>query len=270
MLYIGTGDGGSGGDPSGNAQNLNTLLGKILRIDPRAAPAAAVHDPGRQPVRRRPRRDLGYGLRNPWRFSFDRHDRRPADRRRRPGPVRGGRLSRRSPDAGRGVNFGWDCCEGFSVVPDAGRRPCAGATGAHRSDLRSTTAVTAAARSPAATSSATRASATSTAATCSATSATATIRSLRARACRRRASGAVRGPRRSSQPVELRRGRLRADSTSPRWAPATSRGSTATAAGAVPLRAAAVGGPGAALRRRARRRGRSAPTARSRARPATT
>ena len=59
-LYIGTGDGGGGGDQHGergNAQNLNSLLGKILRIDPK---------PGSRPE------IYSYGLRNPWRFSFDR------------------------------------------------------------------------------------------------------------------------------------------------------------------------------------------------------
>ena len=72
------GDGGGGGDQHGthgNAQNLGALLGKILRIDPRPSRRAAVHDPGRQPVRRargaRPE-IWAYGLRNPWRFSFDR------------------------------------------------------------------------------------------------------------------------------------------------------------------------------------------------------
>ncbi len=72
-LYIGMGDGGSGGDPQGNGQNLNALLGKILRIDinnssqPYAIPAE-------NPFLNRDGRDEIYavGLRNPWRFSFDR------------------------------------------------------------------------------------------------------------------------------------------------------------------------------------------------------
>ena len=59
LLYIGTGDGGGGGDPPNNAQNLDSLLGKILRIHPTPA-AAAYTRAGRQPVRRpgRARRDL--------------------------------------------------------------------------------------------------------------------------------------------------------------------------------------------------------------------
>ncbi|NOX64115.1 MAG: PQQ-dependent sugar dehydrogenase [Chloroflexi bacterium] len=72
-LYIGMGDGGSAGDPWDNAENLNTLLGKMLRIDVKEAPGYVV--PGDNPfVDRRDARAAiwAYGLRNPWRFSFDR------------------------------------------------------------------------------------------------------------------------------------------------------------------------------------------------------
>ncbi len=72
MLYIGMGDGGSGGDPQGQGQNINTLLGALLRIDvdggdPYASPAdnPFVGEAGADEI-------WGYGLRNPWRFSFDR------------------------------------------------------------------------------------------------------------------------------------------------------------------------------------------------------
>ncbi|MDR4507535.1 MAG: PQQ-dependent sugar dehydrogenase [Candidatus Brocadiaceae bacterium] len=72
-LYIGMGDGGSGGDPENNAQNLGTLLGKMLRIDvDNAAPFAI---PPNNPFVNNPKaRDeiWAFGLRNPWRFSFDR------------------------------------------------------------------------------------------------------------------------------------------------------------------------------------------------------
>ena len=76
-LYIGTGDGGGGGDRTAraNGQNLGSLLGKILRIDPRPAGGAPYSDPARQPVHRGAAsraRSAPYGLRNPWRFSFDR------------------------------------------------------------------------------------------------------------------------------------------------------------------------------------------------------
>jgi glucose/arabinose dehydrogenase len=75
-LYIGTGDGGSGGDPQNNGQNLGTLLGKILRIDVNGVNRRGsyaiptdnpfVHTPGA-------RGEIwAFGLRNPWRFSFDR------------------------------------------------------------------------------------------------------------------------------------------------------------------------------------------------------
>jgi glucose/arabinose dehydrogenase len=57
-LYVGMGDGGSGGDPENRAQNLKSRLGKLLRINPtRAGSSWAI---------------VGFGLRNPWRFSFDR------------------------------------------------------------------------------------------------------------------------------------------------------------------------------------------------------
>lgn len=71
MLFIGLGDGGSGGDPQGNAQNLNMLLGKMLRLDVRGKETYTipVDNPyaaggGRQEI-------WGVGLRNPWRYSFD-------------------------------------------------------------------------------------------------------------------------------------------------------------------------------------------------------
>jgi glucose/arabinose dehydrogenase len=72
-LYIGTGDGGQGGDPWGNAQNPNVLLGKMLRIDVAGTDTYAV--PGDNPFVSRPeaRPEIwAIGLRNPWRFSFDR------------------------------------------------------------------------------------------------------------------------------------------------------------------------------------------------------
>ena len=78
LLYIGTGDGGGGGDqhgPRGNAQSLRSLLGKILRIDPRRSGSKAYRVPSSNPFVRRAgaRREIySYGLRNPWRFSFDR------------------------------------------------------------------------------------------------------------------------------------------------------------------------------------------------------
>lgn len=66
FLYIGVGDGGSGGDPNNNGQNRSTLLGKILRIDVDTPPYRV---PPSNPFENE---IWAYGLRNPWRFSFDR------------------------------------------------------------------------------------------------------------------------------------------------------------------------------------------------------
>ena len=73
-LYIGTGDGGGGGDPQGNAQNPASLLGKLLRIDVESGV-----DPYLVPTTNPYTQTVGYlgeiwalGLRNPWRYSFDR------------------------------------------------------------------------------------------------------------------------------------------------------------------------------------------------------
>jgi glucose/arabinose dehydrogenase len=106
-LYIGLGDGGGGGDPFEAGQDLGTHLGKILRINPR----------GRRIPRSNPFRGrrgakpavYSYGLRNPWRFSFDRKtgDLTVADVGQNAWEevnfVRRGR--------GAGANFGWDAFE---------------------------------------------------------------------------------------------------------------------------------------------------------------
>ena len=75
-LYIGVGDGGAGNDPPGNAQNIDVLLGKILRIDvDHADPVAGTvySPPADNPFVNAPGRDeiFALGMRNPWRFSFD-------------------------------------------------------------------------------------------------------------------------------------------------------------------------------------------------------
>jgi glucose/arabinose dehydrogenase len=78
FLYIGMGDGGSSGDsgsghaPQGNGQSLTTLLGKLLRIDVGASGPYTI-PPGNPNLGAGARREIwAYGLRNPWRFSFDR------------------------------------------------------------------------------------------------------------------------------------------------------------------------------------------------------
>jgi glucose/arabinose dehydrogenase len=74
-LWIGLGDGGSGGDPNDNGQRLDTLLGKMLRIDPRPSGDSPYRIPSDNPFRGRAdaRPEIyAFGLRNPWRYSFDR------------------------------------------------------------------------------------------------------------------------------------------------------------------------------------------------------
>ena len=76
MLYIATGDGGSGGDPQGNGQRLDTYLGKILRIDVDVAPGSSTayqvpaDNPFTTTAGAKPE-IWSYGLRNPWRIRFD-------------------------------------------------------------------------------------------------------------------------------------------------------------------------------------------------------
>lgn len=73
LLYISTGDGGGGDDNHDNARHLNVLLGKILRIDPHEHGSRPYTVPTSNPFVGRGGRDeiYSYGLRNPWRFSFD-------------------------------------------------------------------------------------------------------------------------------------------------------------------------------------------------------
>jgi glucose/arabinose dehydrogenase len=111
FLYIGTRDGGSGGDPDNNAQTLSNLLGKILRIDvdggrPYSIPAdnPFVGVPGASDE------IWAFGLRNPWRFSFDRltEDLFIAD----VGQNRLEEVNFQSADSQGGENYGWRLMEG--------------------------------------------------------------------------------------------------------------------------------------------------------------
>ena len=127
-LYIGVGDaGGAGGDPAGNGQNLtssppdvvngvnhNPLLGKILRIDPRSGSPYAV--PAGNPFPAPAREVYAYGLRNPWRFSFDRFtgDLVVAD----VGQDAYEEVDfAAAPARGLGANFGWNLFEGLHTYP---------------------------------------------------------------------------------------------------------------------------------------------------------
>jgi glucose/arabinose dehydrogenase len=73
LLYIGVGDGGGVGDPFGHAQDLGSLMGKLLRIDPRTTPYGIPADNPFVSVTGARPEIYAYGLRNPWRFSFDDH-----------------------------------------------------------------------------------------------------------------------------------------------------------------------------------------------------
>jgi len=101
LLYVGMGDGGAGGDPEDRAQDLGSLLGKLLRVD--------VDRPGAR------WQIAAYGLRNPWRFSFDRET----------GGLWIGDVGQSAweeidylPSSSGLVNFGWDAFEGTHVYED--------------------------------------------------------------------------------------------------------------------------------------------------------
>jgi glucose/arabinose dehydrogenase len=127
MLYAGFGDGGGGGDPDDNAQDLSTLLGKIVRIDPK--PNGGYRVPRDNPFAG-PRAGRGeifaYGVRNPYRFSFD----------RRTGDLIVGDVGQdaveevdfldTAPGADRprgGVNLGWPIFEGTRRYRSSGSAP---------------------------------------------------------------------------------------------------------------------------------------------------
>lgn len=111
LLYIGMGDGGSAGDPGNRAQNIDSLLGKILRINIDTSRAYTV--PPTNPFVGRAGNDLiwSVGLRNPWRFSFDKANGAlwVAD----VGQDRYEEVNRSvGPNAGRATNYGWRQMEG--------------------------------------------------------------------------------------------------------------------------------------------------------------
>jgi glucose/arabinose dehydrogenase len=114
-LYIGLGDGGSSGDPGNRAQSLGTLLGKILRIDVNRRTGTLQYGiPATNPFVGRTGDDRiwSYGLRNPWRFSFDKStgDLWIGD----VGQNRYEEVDRatRASGGGRGRNYGWRVMEG--------------------------------------------------------------------------------------------------------------------------------------------------------------
>ncbi len=118
-LYIGMGDGGSGNDPEGNGQNLSTLLGSMLRIDvDRKEGGKAYAIPIDNPFRNQS--DISpeiwaYGLRNPWRFSFDALT----------GDLWAGDVGQNHREEiniiQRGRNYGWNIMEGSICRPGVNR-----------------------------------------------------------------------------------------------------------------------------------------------------
>jgi glucose/arabinose dehydrogenase len=113
FLYIGLGDGGSGGDPMGNGQSLKTLLGKMVRIDPRPQGGRPYGVPQDNPFvgRSGARPEIwDYGLRNPWRYSFDREtgDLWIGD----VGQGEREEVDFEAAGSGGGRNYGWNAFEG--------------------------------------------------------------------------------------------------------------------------------------------------------------
>jgi glucose/arabinose dehydrogenase len=120
LLYLGTGDGGSGGDPPNNAQNRESLLGKLLRIDPRPSGGQPYSVPADNPFVGKAGRDeiYSYGLRNPFRFSFDNSKGKPRIAIADVGQNRFEELDYTTVSGSSGANFGWDALEGFSPYSD--------------------------------------------------------------------------------------------------------------------------------------------------------
>jgi Glucose / Sorbosone dehydrogenase len=126
FLYIGTGDGGGGDDPEEDAQNLSSELGKILRVNAHTGTAAAGNPFGT--------RVWSYGLRNPWRFTFDRST----------GDLLIGDVGQdqweevdwapAAAGGGKGVNYGWPCREG---LVDNAARTCTAASAVNPVFVRS-------------------------------------------------------------------------------------------------------------------------------------
>ncbi len=125
-LYIGFGDGGSAGDPGNRAQNLGTLLGKLLRIDVNRRTGTLPYGiPSTNPFVGRSGLDQiwAYGLRNPWRWSFDRAtgDLWIGDVGQDAWEEVDRAMASHGRNAGRGLNFGWRVMEASHCYnPSAG------------------------------------------------------------------------------------------------------------------------------------------------------
>ena len=122
MLWIATGDGGGGGDPDENGQNKHALLGKLLRLDVSGASGYTIpaDNPGATDTSFAPE-IWSYGLRNPWRFSFDRQtgDLYIADVGQ--DAWEEVNVAPAAVQRGRGLNYGWNIMEGKHCYPSG---PC--------------------------------------------------------------------------------------------------------------------------------------------------
>jgi glucose/arabinose dehydrogenase len=122
LLYVATGDGGGGGDPAENAQDKTSLLGKLLRIDPRKNGRRPYRVPGSNPYAGKRKRGDGEiyarGLRNPYRFSWNGGRIAIGD----VGQDRFEEVDYETRRSLRGANFGWDNYEGFSPYEGGGLR----------------------------------------------------------------------------------------------------------------------------------------------------
>ncbi|MCB0155313.1 MAG: PQQ-dependent sugar dehydrogenase [Anaerolineae bacterium] len=111
-LYVSTGDGGGGGDPDENGQDLSTLLGKILRLDVETGNPPTYTIPATNPFTQTPGLDeiWAYGLRNPWRTAFDRQtgDLYIGD----VGQGTREEVDYQAAASSGGENYGWDVLEG--------------------------------------------------------------------------------------------------------------------------------------------------------------
>ena len=119
MLYVASGDGGSGGDPNNNAQNLNSLLGKLLRLDlDNSAPYIPSDNPYANDASALDE-IWAYGLRNAWKFSFDSTTGNIwiAD----VGQNAIEEINNTTNTAG--LNYGWRCYEGSTVYNNSGNCP---------------------------------------------------------------------------------------------------------------------------------------------------
>ena len=121
MLYIGMGDGGDAGDPQNNAQRPETLLGSMLRLDVDGGSPYAI-PPDNPFVAHATYREetWAYGLRNPWRFSFDRQtgDLYIAD----VGQAAREEVNYQPASSDGGENYGWNVMEGSACYPPG--TPC--------------------------------------------------------------------------------------------------------------------------------------------------